>query len=280
MRFMKIFKSLKMLFIATLLAASLALASCGGGETTSCTVILHAGGGADGLRYLNAQETFYTYYDLGYRVFEYDLKLSSDGRLIGTHSGENLSGFYDGMDYQSFLSLRLSNGMTPVNEEWLVNMMMTHPDVTVVVDAKMDDTRGDADVLVRIEALEEIYGADFSSNIVPEVFTEEMWDILKEETTFDRYFFSHYKKWYSNPQIKDKFLGEEKIAAVCMGSSGEDYTLGYSKEILKQGKDVFIFFASDGEVLDFLSRYTVTGVYVDDPSVLTNGGIAVVKTMG
>ena len=141
MRFMKILKSLKMLFIGTLLAASLALASCGGGETTSCTVILHAGGGADGLRYLNAQETFYTYYDLGYRVFEYDLKLSSDGRLIGTHSGEHLSGFYDGMDYQSFLSLRLSNGM-----EWSLDekkFYHTDSDTSVIREYFFDKESGD-----------------------------------------------------------------------------------------------------------------------------------------
>ena len=55
------------------------------------TVILHAGGGYGELTYLNAQETFEYYYNMGYRYFEYDLRLSSDGGIIATHAWEHIA---------------------------------------------------------------------------------------------------------------------------------------------------------------------------------------------
>ena len=68
-------------------------------EASDLTVILHAGGGLDGMRLLNCQEAFAVYYEMGYRYFEYDFKLSAEGKLIATHSWEHLDGGYDGMPY-------------------------------------------------------------------------------------------------------------------------------------------------------------------------------------
>ena len=48
-------------------------------EKKEVIAILHAGGELDGNTYLNCQEAFYEYYEQGYRYFEYDFKLSSDG---------------------------------------------------------------------------------------------------------------------------------------------------------------------------------------------------------
>ena len=36
-------------------------------------------------------EMFEYYYNMGYRYFEYDLRLSSDGRIIATHAWEHIA---------------------------------------------------------------------------------------------------------------------------------------------------------------------------------------------
>lgn len=174
-------------------------------------IILHAGGGINNMSYMNAQEPFLYYYNLGYRYFEYDLKLSTDGKIIGTHAFEHLDVNKYDFTYEEFKELRLTNGYTPVNEEWLIQTIKDYNDITIVVDAKMDDTIEDAKVLQRLEKLESIYKIDISKNILPEIFSIEMWDIVKNTTTFDRYFYSQYKSYYSFETIIENFLMIESM---------------------------------------------------------------------
>jgi glycerophosphoryl diester phosphodiesterase len=231
------------------------------------TVILHAGGSAGELTYLNAQETFEYYYNLGYRYFEYDLKLSSDGRIIATHEWEYLTvANPENITYEEFKALRLENGYTPVNEEWLMETIKNHPDVNIVVDAKMDSTEGDAAVLARLEELEGIYGIDISPNIIPEVFSKEMWDIVKETTTFDRYLFSHYKVYYTVDTMLEYF-SDERIwgFALPMYKDGEIRSQLYKA---KEKKQIFVFTPQNEEDVLDAAAMGADGVYLDFISLI------------
>lgn len=225
---------------------------------------------------MNAQETFMYNYDLGYRYFEYDLKLSSDGRLIGTHAGENIdtSNFsnFSSFTYEEFKKIRLVNGYTPVNEEWLMDIIMTYPDIKIVVDAKGDTIEEDLLIVQRFEELEKIYNTDISSNIIPEVFSVEMWDTLKETTTYDKYLFSHYKVYYTVDTMLEYFL-DDRIWGIALPTwSDEDIRSGISK--LKQaGKEIFVFTAyTDDDILDIIEMGG-DGFYIDDPTLITENYI-------
>jgi glycerophosphoryl diester phosphodiesterase len=224
--------------------------------------ILHAGGGADGMTHLNAQETFDYYYNLGYRYFEYDLKLSVDGRIIATHAGEHLEvNNPQDFTYEEFKALKLENGYTPANEEWLVQIIQSHPDINIVVDAKMNTTEGDAAVLERLETLESLYNLDMSTNIIPEVFSKEMWDIVKQTTTFDRYLFSHYKVYYTVDTLMEYF-SDSRIWGIALPTY-TDGDIRANLHLLKQTKKIFVFTPqSPAEVLD-ASQMGADGVYLD-----------------
>lgn len=231
-------------------------------------VIMHAGGEADGLTYLNCQETFEFYYNLGCRYFEYDFILSNDGRLMGTHAGEylNIDNLYD-MDYDSFLKLKLSNGYTPVNEEWLMQTLMTYEDVTIVVDTKMNSDLADAMVSQRIKELGEIFNYDLSSRIIPEVFSLEMWNILKETTTFDRYFFSHYKVYYSVDYILENF-SDERIYGIALSNTCDNYYRNNLQRFQNEGnKYIFMFTPTTYTELCDAMSLNVNGVYIDNYKV-------------
>jgi glycerophosphoryl diester phosphodiesterase len=231
-------------------------------------VIMHAGGAVDGYTYLNSQEQFESYYNQGCRYFEYDLILSSDGRLVGTHAGEYLDvdNYYD-LTYDEFTQLKLTTGHTPVNEEWLMKTLMQYEDVTIVVDTKMNSNEGDASVSQRIEALEDIYNYDLSSRIIPEVFSYEMWQILKDTTSFDRYFFSHYKEYYSVDFILESFA-DERICGIALSNVCDDY---YREELHRfecEGKKmIFMFTPTTYEELCDAISLGAKGVYIDDYSV-------------
>ena len=266
------------LFIITLSLAVLlfTIQSCsvsgtadGGASTTEFTlndpedliVILHAGGSADGITHLNAQETFEHYYLLGYRYFEYDLRLSSDGRLIATHAWEHLNISSTDPTYQEFKELRLSNGYTPVNEEWIVETIVSHPDVNFVIDAKMDTTDGDSAVVERLEELEEIYDIDLSGNIIPEIFSKEMWDICKETTTFDRYFFSHYKVYYTVDTMLEYF-NDDRVWGFALPTYTDADILSQLYRAKKTKKIFFFTPSSTDEIID-AAKAGADGVYLD-----------------
>ena len=230
--------------------------------------ILHAGGGYDNLTYLNAQETFDYYYDMGYRYFEYDFQLSSDGRLIGTHSWEHLETKYpSSITYEEFKALELSNDFTPANEEWLMQTIMAHPDVKFVIDAKGDSIETDVLVLQRIEALESIYNYDISSNIIPEIFSKEMWEVAKKTTSFDKYFYSQYKTYYNVSQILEYF-DDERIWGIAFSTYVDGDIRSQFDKIKDAGKKIFIFTPTTTAEVVSLLNIGVNGVYVDTPSIL------------
>ena len=228
------------------------------------TVILHAGGELDGMRLLNCQEAFYVYYEKGYRIFEYDLKLSSDGKLIGTHSWEHLTGGYDGMSYDAFLSLRLEGGYTPVNEDWLIETLKQYPDVTVIVDAKMEDTLQDAEVIKRLHRLQDEREIDLSDRIIPEVFSVEMWEAIRTETAFNNHLFSRYKEYYSMDTVVESFPLEKFIGIALPYDYLDGYyqrNIAYLQEI---GYRIFMFGINNTEDILGAVELGADTVYIDD----------------
>ncbi len=230
-------------------------------------VILHAGGGYEGLTHLNAQETFEYYYGMGFRYFEYDLRLSSDGRIIATHAWEHIDTEDPyGITYDEFKELRLDNGFTPANEEWLIETIKKHPDVCFVIDAKMDSTEGDSAVLKRLEELESVYNIDISKNIIPEIFSREMWDIVKEETSFDRYLFSHYKVYYTVDQMLEYF-GDERIWGFALPTYTDNDIRSGLPEV-KKTKKIFVFTPTSTEEVEDAVAMGADGVYLNFISLI------------
>ncbi len=224
--------------------------------------ILHAGGAYNELTLLNAQEPFEYYYSLGYRYFEYDLKLSSDGKLIATHDFEHLPTYDQAISYEDFKKLKLPYDMTPVNEEWLIETIRNHPDIKIVVDAKMQTRQEDVDVLRRIEELEGIYDIDLSSNIIPEIFSIEMWNEAQLCTTFDNYLFSHYKEYYSIETMIEHF-SSDKILGMAIPVWSDSYISSNIYRVKEIGKKLFIFTVKTEEDLNFARTLGADGIYVD-----------------
>lgn len=254
-------------FAVSLYGCSTANISVPIASTDEMIVILHAGGGYGELNYLNAQETFEYYYNTGYRYFEYDLRLSSDGRIIATHAWEHIdtSDVYD-ITYEEFKEIRLDNGFTPVNEEWLVETIINHPDIRFVIDAKMDSTEGDSAVLARLEALESIYNIDISQNIIPEIFSKEMWDIVKEQTSFERYLFSHYKVYYTVDEMMEYF-SDERIWGFALPTY-TDSDIRSQLSMIKESKMIFVFTPTSKEEIEEAVEMGADGVYIDSVSLL------------
>ena len=108
------------------------------------SVILHALGATDGIEGLNCLEGFLEHYQAGARVFEVDLRLTSDGSVVLRHDW--LGGIQEGIDpthvptLEEFLSAPIMDKYTPLSFRDLLLLMAQYPDVCVITDTKLLDT--------------------------------------------------------------------------------------------------------------------------------------------
>lgn len=85
-------------------------------------VITHAGGGLQGLDYLNCKEAFRYYYMAGNRVFEYDVERLYSGEYIISHN----KGFVELIDGR----------FSPITLDNIIENLKIYEDIIVVFDCK------------------------------------------------------------------------------------------------------------------------------------------------
>lgn len=106
-------------------------------------VICHALGELEGKKTLNCLEGFLENYAAGVRVFEVDLRLTSDDQVVLRHDWkaglqEGISGKYI-PTLEEFLSTPILGKYTPLSFRDLLKLMQTHPDVCIITDTKFTD---------------------------------------------------------------------------------------------------------------------------------------------
>lgn len=108
--------------------------------------IAHALGGIDGFKYTNSKEALEKSYNNGFRLFETDLKISSDGNLILVHGGwQKRMNFDDNaemLDYNTFLNSKIYNKYTTMSFKDLVEFMKNHKDMYVMIDIGKKTDKG------------------------------------------------------------------------------------------------------------------------------------------
>lgn len=107
---------------------------------TNSSYIAHALGEIDGIRYSNSQEALESSYEMGYKIYEVDLSLTSDGSLACTHAWE--TGLQPGFNQnnkptaEEFLDTPIGECYTPILFADLCKYMKEHPEIYVITDSK------------------------------------------------------------------------------------------------------------------------------------------------
>lgn len=100
-------------------------------------------GGTRVYTYTNSREAFEQNYAKGYRVFEVDLRMTSDGVLVARHdwsaeSFANLGQRYPGHvpTYAEFMATKIHGRFTPLSVADLAQLMREHPNAYIITDTK------------------------------------------------------------------------------------------------------------------------------------------------
>ena len=147
-------------------------------------------------------------------------------------------------------------------------MLRKYPDVTVIVDAKMETTLEDAAVIKRLNELQTIHGIDLSARIISEVFSVEMWQALDGQVTFKHFLFSRYKEYYDVGTVVDNFPVGKFIGVALPYDYLDDYYKRNIAYFQERGYRIFMFGINAAEDVTGASAIGADTVYIDGEYML------------
>lgn len=154
---------------------------------TRYSYIAHAMGGIDGTSYTNSLEAFLENYENGHRVFEVDLSLTSDQKLVAIHdwSPESTIGICEfplteeqlgvALSQEEFKALKIKDKYTPLSFEDIVQLLKDYPDIYIVTDTKeTEEPNISAQFQYIAEAASKVDPA-LLDRIIPQIYNEGMY---------------------------------------------------------------------------------------------------------
>lgn len=175
---------------------------------TKGRLVAHAGGGfrdSDGgyiSNYTNSLEAMVQNYNLGCRVFEFDFAPTTDGKLAAVHDWKNHAK-RNGKAVSSEEWKKLNAVAKPLTEgrytaifaEDVLDQMLVNEDMFVVTDVKYDDMTEEKlrDQFEHLYAAAKKRDISILNRVVPQVYSQEMYDWLMEIYPFPSVIFTCYK---------------------------------------------------------------------------------------
>ena len=233
-------------------------------------LIMHGLGEIADVATLNCLEGFLTYYAQGARVFEVDLRMTSDHQVVLRHDWRAL--WQDGIsetsipDLDSFLKRPLLGEYTPLSFRDLLQLMEEYPDICVITDTKFTDAEV---VTMQFEAMvgdaEELGLTHLLNRLAVQIYTPLMHKVVDHIYPFPCYIYTLYAEGFnrSDSSFREKaaFCQENGINAMTMWDYWwKDSFAPIAEEF---GIAVYVHTVNDAEnALDLLER-GVSGIYTD-----------------
>lgn len=209
-------------------------------------IITHAGGGLQGMVYLDCAEAPQAYYAKGNRVFEVDVAQTPDGVFVCSH--ENVTA-----EAQVFLNQKIDGRFTPMTVASMLDFAAEHRDVTVIFDGKFDDMTPFA------RFLKEHTNEKTGKRIIIQVFREK--DIADIRAVYD--FAMLYVCMYNTDyQQAARICLENNVGAVSISHKALQERVGWD---VFEAKNICAF----AYTVNSLAQYTwvkeqgLTGVFSD-----------------
>ena len=182
--------------------------------------IAHAGGKIKGYIRTNSLESLDASYKKGFRMFELDLQMTNDGKIVAVHDPIN-------MTEAQFLAQQIKGEFTPMNMEIINHWFENHPDAIFVTD-KINNPK----------LLAEQF--KFKDRLIMELFT---WEAIYEAIELNIIPMVSPIVFWNTPNIEEKL---ESLNIKYIGMHQED--INRDKELLKKLKEkgfkTYVWFTS------------------------------------
>ena len=179
---------------------------------TSYPVAAHAMGQIDGYTGTNSLEAFQYNYARGYRLFECDLAMTSDGEVVLRHDWSG--GMQEGVDPQhiptaeEFAHIPLYGQYTPLTFLDLLGLLAAYPDAYFILDGKDTDARAVTEQYTAMVEEAEAWGMlHLFDRFIVQLYSPEMQDTVEAVHHFDHYLLTLYQTpFYGEADILEGYV--------------------------------------------------------------------------
>ncbi|AIQ32627.1 hypothetical protein P40081_34430 [Paenibacillus sp. FSL P4-0081] len=235
-------------------------------------VVAHAMGGIHNYTYTNTLDAFIANYEQGTRVFEADLLLTSDDKLVARHEWTaNMSKLLGQqgvlpaakqgivLNYADVMSSPILELYSPLDIDKIMDLMVIYPDAYIVTDTKeLEPELVTKQFQLIVEAAEKRDPA-LLQRIVPQIYSRDMLDVVNRVYAFPEVIFTLY-------QTQDSDEGVIDFAS----QTGVDITMptvratkSFVRKLKNAGARVYVHTVNDEKEISELSRMGVDGFYTD-----------------
>ena len=215
--------------------------------------IAHALGGIEGNQYTNSKEAIENSYSKGIKIYEADVRLTSDEKLVLVHGwseenyNNNLGVSYNKenaiMSYDKFMNTKIKEKYTTMAYKDLVDFMRLHNDVYVMIDIGNQNYEKTKSIYEKIVS-DSNNDSKILNRLIVGGHTTNMIKAVKD--VYDFQIINLY--WPSKDKRKDsKIDTKEEFVKYCRekGISG----LSTSTETYKEEKEIIEYFKKNGLIV-------------------------------
>lgn len=244
-------------------------------------LISHGLGAVDGESTLNCLEGFLAQYAQGVRVFEVDLRLTSDMQVVLRHDWRG--GWQEGVDetaiptLDAFLAAPLLGRYTPLSFRDLLQLMEDYPDICVITDTKFTDPEI---VSLQFQAMvadaKDLGLSYLFDRMAIQVYSQLMFRVVDSVHHFPCYIYTLYAEGFG--RTEDAF---RKLAVFCADSGISGITMwdhwwqpAYAAIAADRGLQVYAHTVNDQARAAELFEQGIAAVYTDalTPAQLPGNG--------
>ena len=236
-------------------------------------IIAHGLGTIEGEAVLNCRESFEQNYAVGVRIFEADLRMTSDGHVVLRHDWR--AGMQEGVSETSiptleeFLAKPINGKYTPLSFRDLLYLMEQYPDICIVTDTKFVN---EEEVTRQFRAMiDDAYETGLTylfGRMAIQVYTTLMFTVVDSIYHFPRYIFTLYSSDFDGTEDSFRqqaiFCQENGIMGITMSDYWwTDDAPDYYPIANWRGIRIYVHTVNDADAADALLAAGVSGVYTD-----------------
>jgi glycerophosphoryl diester phosphodiesterase len=235
-------------------------------------IVAHAMGGIHNYTYTNTLDAFVANYEQGTRVFETDLLLTTDDKLIARHEWTaNMSKLLGQqtvlpaakqgtvLNYEEVMGSPILDIYSPLDIEKIMDLMVIYPDAYIVTDTKeLEPERATKQFQLIVEAAEKRDPA-LLQRIVPQIYSRDMLDVVNQVYAFPEVIFTLYQTQDSDEVV----INFAKQNGVDITMPTVRATKSFVRKLKNAGARVYVHTVNDEKEILELSRMGVDGFYTD-----------------
>ena len=216
--------------------------------------------------YTNSLESIVQNYELGYRVSEIDLNLTSDDNLALVHDWD-FGGYEIVPTVDEWKQGGLNNPIMPETTgiviDDLFRLMAINKDMFIITDTKSfelseEDTMKQFQIMVNKSKK---YGSDVINRVIPQIYNEEMYSTIKQVYDFPSIVYTMYANNDSDDVVVDFIKDKPDIKVITTHESRA--TEEFISQLKAHDKEMFAHTVNDQNTFIQHINAGLSGVYTD-----------------